>query len=111
MTVPVGTIFNASGSTWKTTGPKRFALGGHSYPVIKCTKYGKEFKETNGFSANLVECRYREGHTTQCVLKENVKVSTEGEASGKRKRRIQFLEAEIAAYTKELEELYRQELS
>ena len=108
MNVPIGTIYSFSGSYWKVTGPKRSGLGCLSYPVIKCTKTGKEFKETNGMRDWFIEQLHSDGLTWK-FSEVTEKVSTAGEASGIRKRRIMFLEDKIAAYTKELEELNKQE--
>ena len=113
MDVPVGTIFENRTSFWKVTGPKYASYGSRSkpntYPVVKCTKYGKEFSATNGFSDTLVEHLYAKGATTAATYKAGEGVSEAGKESGIRKRRILWLEATIKAYTKELEELNTQE--
>ena len=100
MTTPIpdltGYIFSYKGSFWKVRGPKRdgYSYGrvGNSapkyYPVVKCTKHGKEFQSRNNFSAAMVEKLYLEGAMVKCGLTEDVKVSTAGKASGARKRRI-----------------------
>jgi hypothetical protein len=47
-----------SNSYWKITGKKGPRAGGahgFSYPCIKCSKNGKEYKEINGFESNFLE--------------------------------------------------------
>lgn len=100
----VGKIFQHAGGPgwWKITGPKRllsYAKYG-SYPVIKCTSTGREFKQTNSFTASYIE--------TQAVLYDSVsngKVLQDGIEAGRIKRRMSFLEARIADDNKELEQL------
>ena len=48
----------ASNSYWKITGkrgPRAGGAYGFAYPCIKCSKNGKEYKETNGFEGNFLE--------------------------------------------------------
>ena len=47
---------NGVHSYWKITRPAIISFG-HllSYPVIKCSQWGKEYKETNGFSVSAVD--------------------------------------------------------
>jgi hypothetical protein len=112
-TVPdlTGYIFQRDKSYWKILGPKRAGYRGYeNYPVVKCTKYGKEFQSSTYYSADFIEKQYAEGTMTKCVLKgEALEVSTAGKASGIRKRRIQHLEADIAHQLKELNKLLEQE--
>lgn len=103
-----GYIFQRGKSYWKILGLKR--TGYENYPVVKCTKYGKEFQSSAYYSAAFIEKQYAEGTMTKCVLKgEALEVSTAGKASGIRKRRIQHLEADIANQLKELNKLLEQE--
>lgn len=105
--VPVGTIFtDRDGGYWKVTGPKRKSIGGESYPVIKCSKHGKEFTQTNGFSCRYVDDLFNDGKTW--AANSNTKVRTEGQALGAMKRRITHLESRIAADTAELAKLFEQ---
>lgn len=95
-------------SFWKITGPSRRVLGANSYPVIKCSKWGKEFKETNGFSSAAVDALsehqvYRpindnEGLGNKAVIDDGIK-------SGIKKRRIAFLKKRISKDEKELADL------
>lgn len=118
MTTPIpdliGYIFSYKGSFWKILGPKKEGYGrmGYApkyYPVVKCTKHGKEFQSRNSFSADMVEKLYLEGAMVKCGLTEDVKVSTAGKASGARKRRITHLETELNNILKELNRLLEQE--
>lgn len=81
------------------------------YPCIKCTKHGKEFTATTSWSCSLIDRLFAEGKMVRCGLTEDVKVSTAGAASGARKRRIQWIEAEMRTLTAELERLKEEELS
>lgn len=100
-----GYIFKYEKSFWKVTGPKRDGVGyGKSYPVIKCNKYGKTFTKVTGFIDTYVEDQVRKGNAWKFSEVQEA-VSTEGQAMGIRKRRIQFLEDKIAAYTEELARL------
>lgn len=88
---------------WKITGPVHLAFMSntrYSYPVILCNVNGREFKETNSFSADFVlQCR-DDGVLVKAPT--NTKVSTAGEAAGAAKRRIRHLENKIESYTAEL---------
>ena len=78
-----------------------------SYQVIRCSKTGKEFRETNGFQTSWID---------NAVAVGDIKVMTnsaagtkadidDGIESGKKKRRISYLQARIESDTKELEML------
>lgn len=89
------------GGYWKVEGEKRKSYGsGFSYPVIKCTKYGKEFSGRNGFSDTHVDKLVAEGKTWKAT--DHTKVSKAGQQAGILKRKILHLEARIAADTAEL---------
>lgn len=74
---------------WKITGPAKKSVGCYSYPVVKCSKLGKEYKTTNGFSVAYVTRLNAQGLLYSADTQE--KASTDGKASGIRKRRIDFL--------------------
>jgi hypothetical protein len=90
---------------WKITGePRRSGSYSASYPVIKCTKTGKEFKTTNGFNVTFVDSIPEDQ-----IIKSDVGVKaniTGGIEITKRKNRINFLTKKICAYERELKELY-----
>lgn len=94
---------------WKITGAKFTYTWGDRYPTIKCTKLGKEFTRCNKHVASMIEQLYRDGMLVKCGLTEDVKVSTDGKASGIRKRRIQHLEAELNTLLAEVNKLLAQE--
>lgn len=109
-----GYIFEYKGGYWKIQSPKHAGYSSYSnpptyYPVIKCTKHGKEFQSRNSIVAEVVEKIYLEGSMVKCGLTEDVKVSTAGKESGARKRRINHLEAELGTMIKELNKLLEQE--
>lgn len=107
-----GWIFKHKTSYWKIMGPARNSYGSKTpdtYPVIKCTKTGKEFTGCNGFSIDFVMKLYNAGEMSKCELTENVEVSTAGQESGIRKRRIQHLEAELSSALKEVNQLLAEE--
>lgn len=111
---PVGTIFKHDlGGYWKTTKLPRIRLQNtssrHEYDpryyscdVIKCNKNGKEFSQTNGFALTYI----LENMLT--VITDSVKVSTDGKEAGIKKRRIQWLEAEIISHQNELIQLKKE---
>ncbi len=107
-----GYIFERNGY-WKITGPAQrlgyYAGSSFSFPVVKCTKHGKEFSRRDGYGADTVMQLHLQGLTVKCGLTEDVKVSTDGKASGARKRRIKHLEAELASILKEVNGLLQQE--
>lgn len=103
-------IFQYKTSFWKILGPKRLGYRGYeNYPAVKCTKHGKEFQSSTHFSADMVEKLYTEGKMVRCGLTEDVKVSTDGKASGIRKRRIQHIEYEVKSMIDELNKLLEKE--
>ena len=79
--------------------------------VIKCSKTGKTYKEANGFPKYIIEKLIAGEKDNSFELirvggkaqKANIE---DGIESGKRKRRIQFLEARIKSDTEELKSLY-----
>lgn len=79
------------------------------YEVIKCTSTGKEFKYTTGLVTTAVDKLPPEAFIfiAEDIQPERVKVDPEqvGIKEGKRKRRIQYLEARILSDQKELERL------
>lgn len=100
-TTPIvaGDIFFIAGRYWKVTGPKRGAF----FPVIRCSKNGKEFTDINGFFD-----RYLETAPAALFIKnvsEQIKVSRDGVNSGRQKRRIAYLKNRIANDQKELAKL------
>ena len=92
---------------WKITGPARMALGIFSYPVIKCSKHGKEYKQANGFAASYVLRLKEEGQLYEAT-KEG-KASTDGIETGIRKRRIDFLVKTMQDMVEELNGLLEEE--
>ena len=104
MQIEIGTIFkHGADGYWKVTGPKRKMFGGESYPVIKCSKRGKEYRQRNGFDAKYVESIPKDQlFFAPTGTKADI---DDGIESGVRLRRIQFLKYTIAAMQKELEEL------
>jgi len=107
--LPIGTIFKRDNCYWKITGTiGSRAAGGESYPVIKCTKTGKEFITINGFRSDYLENRGQATGAVEIigVVSEKVKANIgDGLIVGKKKRRVQYLEAKISSCTKELEQL------
>lgn len=114
-----GTIFSNSNGYWKITGEPYCIFGSESkeaeydfnnrynsnykgayymsYPVIRCNKNGREFKEVNGFNVLSVK---EENIVGTAPL--GIKVSTDGIDSGNIKRKIKFLENRINEYNIEL---------
>lgn len=93
---------------WKITGPAHVTFcPGRSYPVIKCTKTGKEFKSTNGFSSTYVLSLWNQGLLFKS--ENNEKASTDGIKSGIRKRRINHLVETMNKMVAELNELLEEE--
>lgn len=108
-----GMVFKDSqGNIWKVTGPPkginpRYPHYRGSYPVIRSTKTGKEFKEINGFVVDYVEEVFEGTSTRGEMLKgpdysKPEKVDDSGIETGRDKRRIKFLENRIAKDTEEL---------
>lgn len=107
----IGTIFeDKNGGYWKVSGPARNSYGNRgrpdSYPVIKCTKYGREYQRTNGFTVMYVDNLVKEGKTWKAT--DNTEASTDGQARGILKRRVTYLESRIASDTEELNRLIAQ---
>lgn len=92
---------------WKITGPAQMALGILSYPVIKCSKLGKEYQQCNGFAASYVLRLKEEGKLYEAT-KEG-KASTAGIETGIRKRRIDFLVKTMHDMVEELNGLLEEE--
>ena len=95
-------------SFWKITGPSRQILGVRSYPVIRCSSWGKEFKKTNGFTVSSVdaipELRMFRPTCKNDSLGSKAAIDN-GIKAGIKKRRIAFLEKHIAEDEKELADL------
>jgi hypothetical protein len=78
--------------------------------VIKCSAKGKEYKDKNGYTKDFLNdiSKNPVGHPVGWVVgvfdpkKANI---DDGIESGKRIRRIQYLERKIVQFQKELEEL------
>lgn len=103
----VGFVFRHDKSFWKVTGPVRSSFGdGFSYPVIKSSKGGKEFREQNGFRAEKVIQAWRESGEPDVINTVGLKADIDaGIQDANKKRRIQFLEERIARDTAELQKL------
>lgn len=118
----LGTIFKYDNKFWKITG-EPFCIDGPNsrfaeedfnnrynsnyhgawymrYPIIRCTKNGKEFKTVTAIPVISVYDHYISGYSEV-----GTKVSEDGISSGKIKRRIKYLKDKINSYTKELKEL------
>jgi hypothetical protein len=91
---------------WKILNQQKGLNNYTSYRVIKCTKTGKEFVQTNGFSVEYVhknaEIIYVPSGKATDLSPE--KASRRGVEITKMKNRINFLEAKIKSYTRELQE-------
>lgn len=97
---------------WKVTRFYTSFNNQTSYSVIRCTKNGKEFKDHNGFLTSIDTLFHQSQfdglpftlikRATPVGLKANI---DQGISSGKRLRRIQYLENRIANDTKELNQL------
>lgn len=101
METPIGTVFKSgAGVFWKITGE----VQGYSYPVVRCNKNGKEFKDKNGFTKRYVdELEWKDG--VKFTPKSNEKVSQAGIEGGKKKRRLRFLLNRIKSDMEESEML------
>lgn len=97
-----GYIFRHNKSWYYIMGMPN-GVGRLYYPVTKCTATGKLFKGKTGFGVDYVMSLHKEGKTK--FVGQTGAVSIAGEADGIKKRRVQFLEREIAAYTAELNKL------
>ena len=124
MTIYLGTVFSEhktyKGKTvyWKIIGEKYNTFGSSSYynerfsyPVIKCSKNGKEYSSRSGFSSNLIDAIIQEkfhddGYSKFSLVKTGtnigVKAKTVGKEIGIKKRRITYLENRIQRDTNEL---------
>ena len=92
----IGDVFQCDGVYWKITGAPRGIGYGYSYPVIRCTKTGKEFRATNGFSVSFVDSLPEDQ-----IIKSDVGIKANIDAGieiTKRKNRINFLNRKICAY-------------
>lgn len=104
METPIGTVFNRDGKFWKVIGG-RDTHG--SYPVIRCNKNGKEFKDKNGFAYTYVDkLEWKAG--VKFAPKSDEKVSQAGIENGKKKRRLKFLLARMQSDRKEAEQLVKE---
>ena len=100
----IGRIFEHNGRWWKINGPMQFRWGKDgTWPVISCSKTGKEFTRLNGFSDFFVMRKDAAGLLYYAVS--NEKCSTAGKEIGIKKRRIQFLKTRIADDQAELDRL------
>lgn len=99
--IQIGSVFKSASSYWKIIGGvTKSGMLGETYPVIKCSKTGKEFRELNRFGRSYVENRVIIG----IFLGEKADID-DGVESGIKKRRIQYLKKKIESFTKELKEL------
>jgi hypothetical protein len=98
---PIGTVFKRDGSYWKVTGKPRMAILLESYPAIRCTKTGKEFKQTNFFSCTFVD-RLPWEPGVKFKPAPAGKVSITGRERGDIKRAITYLKGQIARDQKRL---------
>jgi len=94
---------------WKVTDEPRKSWinrDGYSYPVVRCSKTGKEYKDKNGFCTSIdaklndPECNeYQYIGNFEPGKKANI---DNGIKTGKIKRRISYLIGRITSDTKEL---------
>ena len=102
---------------WKINGPLRenywAGPGAKSYPVIRCTKTGKEFKNTNGFGSRWIDS-LPDGPGSEDaphdeyivgVFNDAERVSTANKQRGIDKRRADYLHSRILHDAKELRKL------
>jgi hypothetical protein len=109
--LPIGTVFSKTLINtiyWKITGAPRlltFCRDCYSYSVVRCTKNGKEFKETNSFDVNAV---HEETDVFKIigVFPVETKANIEhGNKVGAMKRRINYLKNRILRDTEEMKKL------
>lgn len=101
---PIGTIFLSPDKRyWKITGEARNVFGRLSYPVICCTKNGKEFSQRDGFNKDFVD--KLEWGKYKFPAKDSGKVSRDGVKIGAVKRRLQYLRDRMKADSAEIEEI------
>ncbi|MCK9155364.1 MAG: hypothetical protein M0P12_04525 [Paludibacteraceae bacterium] len=111
--LPIGTVLSIDSykGYWKIIGvPFENIRRWVSYPVKKCSKTGKEFRETSGFSFDAIH-RNLENGTTKIITSVGVGTKADidnGILEGKKKRRIQYLKARIENMQKELASLENQ---
>jgi hypothetical protein len=113
MSVAIGSVLRISHNGmvkhWKVTGVPRVFLGSPSYPVVKCTKLGSEYRITNGWCARFIDTEIAKSDGAvklERIVPVGMKANLDGGIeSGKKKRRIAFLKAKIEQYQKELKEL------
>jgi hypothetical protein len=98
--LPIGTVFSKTvikTKYWKITGNPRssFSKEYYVYPVVRCTKTGKEFKETNGFDVNAVH-ENKDTFKIIGIVSIGTKANIDnGNKIGAMKRRIDYLNARI----------------
>ena len=76
-----------------------------SYLVISCSRTGKEYKQTNGFSTGIDQYFYKPFSIYSIITRNTqvgIKASTKGKESGKLKRRLNYCTAKVNAYNKEI---------
>lgn len=76
---------------------------GFNCRVIKCTKTGKEFSDTNGFTLDFVR-KYKDNNEGFYATTSD-KCKTDNIDEGIKKRRITYLKNAIQQYQKELKKL------
>lgn len=104
MNTPIGTIiYSVDKRYWKITGEPREFFGMVSYPVISCTKNGKEFSQTDGFNKDFVD--KLEWGKNKFPAKESGKVSRDGVKIGAMKRRLQYLRDRVRSDSAEIEKI------
>ena len=126
MTPELGLVFGRKRGTkkeyWKvvSAGYLNRMVAGESFTVRRCSKWGKEFSDTNGFQAqffkrlapNLDE--YEDatpGMFTgwiQCREEIGVEASTAGLRRGQLKRRHAYLKEKITRYEKECMDIVKE---
>lgn len=92
-------------SYWKITdGPRSGWISfADTYPVIKCSKYGKEYDRKTGFSVRAVDSIPDDKITRSTV---GVKADTTGVEIGRLKRRLGFLEKRNTADQTEMAKIH-----
>jgi len=98
---------------WKVTEiGKSFWDNGLTYQVILCSKTGKEFRNTTGFSTTIDQ-KFGAPDSRYTIVKQGGTVGDkanidQGILTGKTKRRLQYLRARVAKDTAEIQRIEEQ---
>lgn len=113
----VGTVFFVSDGVrhyWKITDVHD-AFGRLSYGVVRCSKTGKEYRDTNGFGVDALDAALDMPNNPKAGLvgvddgREKADIEG-GVEEGNRKRRIRFLRQRIEDDGEELRRLVRKRM-